>query len=90
MEEVLDVYQRPYDPKRPQVCLDEACKQLLGHKTPPQPAQPCHEAKPGHVQRVDYEYERHGTANLFLLSEPLRGWRHVVVTDQRRRIDLPT
>ncbi len=87
MEEVLDVYQRPYDPKRPQVCLDEACKQLLGHKTPPQPAQPCHEAKPGHVQRVDYEYERHGVANLFMMFEPLAGRRHVAVTQRRTGVD---
>jgi hypothetical protein len=82
MEDVLDVYQRPYDPKRPQVCLDEASKQLLGEVREPLPLQP------GQPERVDHEYERHGTANLFLLSEPLRGWRHVQVTDQRRRVDF--
>jgi hypothetical protein len=82
MEDVLDVYQRPYDPKRPQVCLDEASKQLLGEVREPLPLQP---RKPA---REDYEYERHGTANLFLLSEPLRGWRHVKVTDQRTRVDF--
>jgi DDE superfamily endonuclease len=82
MEDVLDVYQRPYDPKRPQVCLDEASKQLLGEVREPLPRQP------GQPERVDHEYERHGTANLFLLSEPLRGWRHVQVTDQRRRVDF--
>lgn len=82
MEDVLDVYQRPYDPKRPQLCLDEASKQLLGEVREPLPIQP------GQPQREDYEYERHGTANLFLISEPLRGWRHVKVTDQRTRIDF--
>jgi len=81
MEDVLDVYQRPYDPKRPQVCLDEASKQLLGDKTPPQAA------RPGHAQRVDYEYERHGTANLFMSFEPLTGTRFVDVTDRRTSID---
>jgi DDE superfamily endonuclease len=82
MEDVLAVYQRPYDPKRPQVCLDEASKQLLGEVREPLPMQP------GQPERVDHEYERHGTANLFLLSEPLRGWRRVKVTDQRRRVDF--
>jgi transposase len=82
MEDVLDVYQRPYDPKRPQVSLDEASKQLLGEVQEPVPLQP------GQPAREDYEYERHGTANLFLLSEPLRGWRHVKVTDHRTRIDF--
>jgi hypothetical protein len=82
MEDVLDVYQRPYDPKRPQVCLDEASKQLLGEVHEPLPL------RPGQPAREDYEYERHGTANLFLVSEPLRGWRHVKVTDQRTRVDF--
>jgi hypothetical protein len=82
MEDVLDVYQRPYDPKRPQVCLDEASKQLLAEAREPLPAQP------GQVERMDYEYVRQGTANLFIITEPLRGWRHVTVTDQRRRTDF--
>ena len=82
MEEVLDVYQRPYDPKRPQVCLDEASKQLLAAARDPLPLQP------GQGARVDYEYVRQGTANLFMTTEPLRGWRHVWVTDQRRRVDF--
>jgi len=82
MEDVLDVYQRPYDPKRPQVCLDEASKQLLGEVREPIPMQP------GKPEREDYEYERHGTANLFVIAEPLRGWRHVKVTDQRTRVDF--
>jgi len=87
MEDVLDVYQRPYDPKRPQVCLDEACKQLLGNTTQPLPAQPAQATKPGHVERVDYEYERHGVANLFMMCEPLVGWRHVAVRERRTAVD---
>lgn len=82
MEDVLDVYQRPYDPKRPQVCLDEASKQLLGEVREPLPLQS------GRPAREDYEYERHGTANLFMISEPLQGQRHVKVTDQRTRVDF--
>lgn len=87
MEDVLDVYQRPYDPKRPQVCLDEASKQLLGNTTQPLPAQPAQAGKPGHVARVDYEYERHGVANLFMMCEPLVGRRHVAVRERRTAVD---
>jgi DDE superfamily endonuclease len=82
MEDVLDVYQRPYDPKRPQLCLDEGSKQLLGEVREPLPMQP------GKPEREDYEYERHGTANVFMVSEPLQGRRHVKVTDQRTRVDF--
>ena len=82
MEDVLDVYHRPYDPKRPQVCLDEASKQLLAEAHAPLAA------VPGQVERMDYEYVREGTANLFITTEPLRGWRHVTVTAQRRRLDF--
>ena len=88
MEDVLDVYQRPYAPQRPQVCLDEASKQLLAHQREPWPAQPCTPDKPGQLERVDYEYTRQGVANLFLVCEPLRGWRHVEVTDRRTRVDF--
>jgi hypothetical protein len=77
MEDVLEVYSRPYDAQRPQVCLDEASKQLVADITPPLPAQP------GQPAREDYEYERRGTANLFMLFEPLTGWRRVKVTDRR-------
>ena len=81
MEDVLAVYTRPYDPKRPLVCLDETSKQLLADARPPTgPA-------PGRPRRVDYEYERRGTANLFLICEPLRGRRHVTVSDRRTRVD---
>jgi hypothetical protein len=82
MEDVLDVYHRPYDPKRPQVCLDEASKQLVGETVTPLPA------APGQPERFDYEYVRNGTANLFMLSEPLAGWRHVMVTDRRTARDF--
>lgn len=81
MEDVLDVYQRRYDPKRPQVCLDEASKQLIGEtRTPVLCA-------PGQPARVDYEYVRNGTANLFMIFEPLAGRRHVKVTRRRTRKD---
>jgi DDE superfamily endonuclease len=81
MEDVLDVYQRPYDPKRPQVCLDEACKQVLADKKEPLSPQP------GQVERVDYEYQRQGVANLFMLFEPLQGRRHVAVRERRTGVD---
>jgi len=81
MEDVLDIYQRPYDPRAPQVCRDEASKQLLAETRRPVPA------APGQPGRVDYEYERKGVANLFLFCEPLRGWRTVAVTERRTRAD---
>jgi hypothetical protein len=81
MENVLVVYQRPYDPQRPVVCMDETSKQLVSETCTPIPAAP---RKP---QRFDYEYERNGTANIFMLCEPLRGWRRVNVTSRRTRID---
>jgi hypothetical protein len=81
MEDVLQVYTRSYDPKRPQVCMDEVSKQLLAHPRPTQPL------GPGRAQRVDYEYERRGTVNLFLCCEPLRGWRSATVTERRTRLD---
>jgi hypothetical protein len=82
MEDVLEVYHRPYDPKRPLVCLDEASKQLIGETRLPLPAQP------GQPERFDYEYVRNGTANLFMISEPLLGWRTVQVTQRRTAKDL--
>jgi hypothetical protein len=81
MEDVLDVYTRPYDPRRPQVCLDEASKQLLAHTRPPL------SARPGAVAKVDHEYERHGTAALFMVNEPLAGRRHVRVRARRTAVD---
>lgn len=81
MEDVLDVYPRPYDAKRPQVCLDEASKQLIGE------TRCCVPAAPGRVAREDYEYVRNGTANLFMVFEPLAGKRHVKVTERRTKKD---
>jgi hypothetical protein len=74
LEDVLEVYHRPYDEKRPLVALDEASKQLVGEVVQPLPAEP------GQPERFDYEYVRNGTANLFMISEPLLGWRAVQVT----------
>ena len=82
MEDVLDVYHRPPDPKRPLVCLDEASKQLVGEVVRPIPA------APGRPERFDHEYTRNGTANLFMISEPLTGWRHVEVTERRTAVDF--
>jgi DDE superfamily endonuclease len=82
MEDVLEVYHRPYDPKKPQVCLDEASKQLVAETRTPLPA------GPGQPAREDYEYERHGTANLFMIFEPLAGQRHVQVTERRTATDF--
>jgi len=82
MEDVLEVYHRPYDEKRPLVCLDEASKQLIGETVQPLPPEP------GQPERFDYEYVRNGTVNLFMLSEPLLGWRHVAVTERRTAKDF--
>ena len=81
MEDVLEVYARPYDPEYPVVCLDEQSKQLIGEVRSPQPAEP------GQPAKVDYEYERKGTCNIFMMCQPLRGWRHVKVTARRTRKD---
>lgn len=81
MEDVLEVYHRPHDPSRPLVCLDETSKQLVAETRTPLPM------LPGQPVRYDYEYERNGTANLFMLFAPLEGWRHVEVTDRRTAID---
>ena len=69
MEDVLEVYTRPYDPRRPQVCLDETSVQLVSDTRTPLPM------RPGQPLRYDYEYVRHGVSALFMLNEPLRGWR---------------
>ena len=81
MEDVLDVYQQPYDATRPVVCLDEASRQLVHETRPRRPV------APGHPARVDYEYARNGTVNLFMLFEPLAGRRHVAVTARRTACD---
>jgi len=82
LEDVLEVYHRPFDERRPLVCLDEASRQLIGETVrslPPEPGQP---------QRYDYEYVRNGTANLFMVCEPLLGWRAVQVTQRRTARDF--
>jgi len=81
MEDVLDVYHRPYDPAHPMVCMDEASKQLIAEVRQPLPAQP------GRTAKYDSEYERRGTANFFMAVEPLAGKRTVRVTDRRTKID---
>jgi transposase len=82
MEGVLAVYTRPYDPARPVVCPDELSKRLVAETRIPLPVEP------GQPERVDHEYERRGTANLFLSREPLAGHRHVTVTEQRAAVDF--
>ena len=81
MEDILAVYQRPRDAARPLVCLDETSKQLIKETRQPIPM------TQGRARRIDYEYERNGVANLFMLFAPLEGWRHVEVTDRRTAID---
>jgi hypothetical protein len=81
MEDVLEVYTRPFDAKRPQVCMDEVSKQLVGETRASIPA------APGEPERYDYEYVRNGVANLFLFFEPLAGWRQVKVTERRTMLD---
>jgi hypothetical protein len=81
MEDVLDVYHRPHDPQRPLVCLDETSKQMIKETRTPIPS------APGRKARHDYEYERNGVANLFMMFAPLEGWRHVKVTDRHAAID---
>lgn len=82
MEDVLEVYTRPYDPRHPQVCLDETSTQLVADTREPRPA------APGQPERVDYEYERKGTANLFMVFEPVTGHRQVKVTERRTAVDF--
>ena len=81
MEDILEVYQRPYDPQRTLVCLDETSKQLIAETRVPIAT------KPGQPGRHDYEYRRNGTANLFMMFAPLEGWRHVKVTDRHTAVD---
>ena len=81
MEDVLDVYHRPYDPKRPQLTMDELSKQLIAEVRRPLPAEP------GKPRRIDYEYSRNGTANIFMVFEPLTGRRIVKVTERHTMRD---
>jgi hypothetical protein len=81
MEDVLEVYHRPHDPACPVVCVDETSKQLVAETRVPIAA------KPGHPARHDYEYQRNGTANLFMIFAPLEGWRRVKVTERHTAVD---
>ncbi len=82
MEEVLDLYEQPYDPKRPVVCFDEVPRQLIAETRRPLPA------RPGQPQRYDYEYRRNGVCNLFLFFEPLAARREVLVRERRTQQDF--
>ena len=82
MEDVLDVYCRPYDPRFPVICLDETSKQLLSAVREPLPLEP------GKPERFDSHYQRQGVRNLFVACEPLGGWRHVEVTARRTKLDF--
>lgn len=82
MEDVLELYEQPYDAKRPVVCFDEKPVQLVAETRLPRPV------LPGRPKRYDYEYERRGTANIFMAVEPLAGWRQVTVTERRTRLDF--
>jgi hypothetical protein len=81
MEDLLELYATPYDPKRPQICFDEHLVQVIAEKRTPLPPQP------GQPERYDDEYQRNGTRNLFVFFQPLTGWRHIKVTQQRTKID---
>lgn len=82
MEDTLEVYHRPYSPRHPLVCIDESSKQQVKETRDPLPL------KPGKPQCYDYEYERNGVSNLFMIFAPLEGWRHVKVTDRRTHVDF--
>ena len=92
MEDVLEVYHRPYDPKRPVVCMDETFRQLIGETRDPLPPRPGTKPGSGAVERYDHVYTRNGVASLFLRNrhglrwacEPLAGWRHVAATSPKR------
>ena len=82
MEDVLELYAEPYDPKRPKLNFDETSKQLIGEARQPLLA------RPGQAARYDYEYKRNGTRNIFLFCEPQAGWRHITVTEHRTMQDF--
>ena len=82
MEDVLDVYHRPFDPGRPVICIDEQPRQLVSETRVPLPP------RPGNAARFDYEYKREGVANLFMIFQPLLGWRHVMPTERRTAVDF--
>lgn len=81
MEDVLRIYHRPYDSAHPVICMDELSKQLTQEIRVPQ------QTAPGRIKRIDHEYKRNGTANVFMLYEPLQGWRNVSITERRTKQD---
>lgn len=81
MEDILDVYEMPYDPQLPVVCMDEKPYQLLEESREPLPM------RPGDIKKIDSEYKRNGTCSIFVFTEPLAGWRHVMARSQRRAVD---
>src|SRR5215213_1847382 len=82
MEDVLELYEEPYEPKRPVVCYDEMPYQMVAEKRSPI------SARPGHPERYDYEYERRGVRNLFMFFEPKASWRHIDVRERRTAVDF--
>lgn len=82
MEDVLDIYAQPIDPKRPRVCFDERPTQLLGDVIVPIPM------SMGQAKRIDYQYERFGSVNLFMMVAPFLGWREVKATETRKKVDF--
>lgn len=82
MEDVLDVYHRPYSSENPLICIDESSKQQVLETRQPIASQP------GQIERYDYEYERNGVSKLFMLFAPFEGWRHVKVTERRTKVDF--
>jgi len=87
MEKVLDLYQMPYDPSKPMVNMDEQPVQLIKETRTPIPAKAGSADKPGSPERFDYEYERNGTANVFMFTEPLSGTRHVNIRERKTALD---
>ncbi len=81
MEDILDIYELPYDPELPVICMDEKPYQLLGENREPLPM------RPGDIRKTDCEYARQGTCSIFMFTEPLAGWRHVTARSQRRAVD---
>jgi transposase len=88
MEDVLDLYAQPVDPKRPLVCFDERLCMMIEDVHKPIPPKPKTSDKPGSIEKFDYEYERNGTCNLFAFFAPYLGWRHIKVTKRRTKVDF--
>ena len=87
MEEILEVYHRPFDPRFPVVAMDEQPIQLLQHTRRVIPARPAINGLAGHPERIDYEYERNGTASIFMFVAPFQNWRRVIAREQRTKLE---